>query len=55
MMCCPVCRSSDIFWVTGGNLGQVYQCKSCGYRGTFVIEVDPGDQSDGNACDRDTR
>ncbi|MDD1718477.1 MAG: hypothetical protein LUQ25_00325 [Methanoregulaceae archaeon] len=47
MLCCPACRSTDIFWVTGGNLGQVYQCKACGYRGSFVLEIDPeGSEND---------
>jgi hypothetical protein len=44
MMCCPVCGSTTVFLVTGGNLGQIYQCKACKYRGSFILEIDPGDQ-----------
>jgi transposase-like protein len=40
MIYCPVCKSSDIFPVAGGYIGQVYLCKSCRYRGSFVLEVD---------------
>jgi C4-type Zn-finger protein len=40
MIYCPVCKSSDIFPVAGGYIGQVYLCKSCKYRGSFVLDVD---------------
>ncbi len=40
MLCCPVCKSRDIFPVAGGYMGQVYLCKNCKYRGSFVLEVD---------------
>jgi len=40
MLCCPACKSRDIFPVGGGYLGQVYLCKTCRYRGSFVLEVD---------------
>lgn len=40
MICCPVCKNHDIFPVAGGYIGQVYLCKSCGYRGSFVLIVD---------------
>jgi transposase-like protein len=40
MLCCPSCKSRDIFPVAGGYMGQVYLCKSCKYRGSFVLEVD---------------
>jgi hypothetical protein len=40
MLCCPVCKSRDIFPVAGGYMGQVYLCKSCRYRGSFVLEID---------------
>ncbi|MFA6364009.1 hypothetical protein [Methanoregula sp.] len=40
MLCCPVCKSRDIFPVAGGYIGQVYLCKNCKYRGSFVLEVD---------------
>lgn len=43
MLMCPVCKSHDIFPVAGGYIGQVYLCKNCKYRGSFVLEVDdPG-------------
>lgn len=40
MLMCPVCKSHDIFPVAGGYIGQVYLCKNCKYRGSFVLEVD---------------
>ncbi|MDD1697171.1 MAG: hypothetical protein LUQ36_02305 [Methanoregula sp.] len=40
MLYCPVCKSQDIFPVAGGYIGQVYLCKNCGYRGSFVLETD---------------
>ena len=40
VLCCPVCKSRDIFPVAGGYIGQVYLCKNCKYRGSFVLEVD---------------
>ena len=40
MLYCPVCKSRDIFPVAGGYIGQVYLCKNCRYRGSFVLEVD---------------
>jgi transposase-like protein len=43
MIFCPVCKSPDIFPVAGGYLGQVYLCKDCGYRGSFVLEADEKD------------
>jgi transposase-like protein len=43
MLCCPVCKSRDIFPVAGGYMGQVYLCKSCRYRGSFVLETDEAD------------
>ena len=39
MIYCPVCKSRNIFPVVGGYMGQVYLCKSCSYRGSFVLEV----------------
>jgi transposase-like protein len=47
MLCCPVCKSRDIFPVAGGYIGQVYLCKSCRYRGSFVLEVDDDAVGDG--------
>ena len=43
MIYCPVCKSSDIFPVVGGYIGQVYLCKNCKYRGSFVLEADDDD------------
>ncbi len=40
MIYCPVCKSPEVFPAAGGYIGQVYQCKDCGYRGSFVLEVD---------------
>jgi C4-type Zn-finger protein len=42
MLYCPVCKSRDIFPVAGGYIGQVYVCKKCRYRGSFVLETDDG-------------
>ncbi len=44
MLYCPVCKSRDIFAVAGGYIGQVYLCKNCRYRGSFVLETDEGDE-----------
>ncbi len=43
MIYCPVCKSPDIFPVVGGYIGQVYLCKQCKYRGSFVLEADEKD------------
>jgi transposase-like protein len=40
MICCPRCESTEIYEVVGGYIGQVYRCKKCGYRGSFVLEID---------------
>jgi C4-type Zn-finger protein len=47
MLQCPVCKSRDIFAVAGGYIGQVYLCKNCRYRGSFVLETDEGDEPGG--------
>ena len=47
MLYCPVCKSRDIFPVAGGYIGQVYLCKNCKYRGSFVLETDERDQIPG--------
>lgn len=47
MLCCPVCNGTGVYEVAGGCLGQVYRCKDCGYRGSFVLEID--DPSSGNS------
>jgi transposase-like protein len=46
MLYCPSCKSDQIFAVAGGYIGQVYLCKKCGYRGSFVLDADspPGDE-----------
>jgi hypothetical protein len=41
MLYCPRCKSDQIFPVAGGYVGQVYLCKGCGYRGSFILEADP--------------
>lgn len=38
MIRCPVCRSDEIYTIVGGYVGQIYRCKSCGYRGSLVVE-----------------
>jgi len=40
MFYCPACRSQEIYAVAGGYMGQIYLCKACGYRGSFVLEID---------------
>jgi len=40
MLYCPSCKSDQIFAVAGGYIGQVYLCKKCGYRGSFVLGTD---------------
>ncbi|MCC7556571.1 MAG: hypothetical protein KO254_10780 [Methanoculleus marisnigri] len=40
MLHCPACNSTDVWAVTGGYTGCVYQCKRCGYRGALVVEYD---------------
>lgn len=43
MLYCPNCKSQEIFAVVGGYVGQIYLCKDCGYRGSFVLEIDGAD------------
>jgi uncharacterized protein (DUF983 family) len=40
ILCCPECQSTEVYAVAGGYVGQVYRCKKCGYRGSFVLEID---------------
>lgn len=47
MLQCPVCKSRNIFAVAGGYIGQIYVCKECGYRGSFVLETDHGEEPAG--------
>lgn len=35
---CPNCGSREITFFAGGEAGQIYECKSCGYRGALVVE-----------------
>jgi transposase-like protein len=44
MLHCPVCKRRNIFAVAGGYIGQIYLCKDCGYRGSFVLETDDEDE-----------
>jgi hypothetical protein len=56
ILCCPECQSIEVYEVAGGCVGQVYRCKKCGYRGSFVLEIDEdelgGFQSDQPETDR---
>jgi transposase-like protein len=45
MFYCPVCKSQEIFQVAGGYVGQIFLCKGCGYRGSFVLEIENSDSS----------
>lgn len=36
---CPVCGGSGLYYVAGMKLGPLYQCKRCGYNGTFVLKA----------------
>jgi transposase-like protein len=57
ILCCPECRSIEVYEVAGGYVGQVYRCKKCGYRGSFVLEIDEQElgefQSDQPETDRE--
>lgn len=35
---CPKCGSARITYFLGSCAGQIYECRDCGYRGSFVIE-----------------
>jgi len=41
ILVCPVCRSRDIELDTGGYTGKYY-CKTCGYTGSYILEVTEG-------------
>ena len=43
MLCCPRCKSLEVYVETGGYTGNIYHCKKCGYRGALILEVGPGD------------
>jgi transposase-like protein len=55
MLRCPVCGSTTIYPVTGGLFGQVYRCKECGYRGSFVLETDEEEKEAGSGKDSRTK
>jgi transposase-like protein len=40
MFYCPQCKSQEIYPAAGGYIGSIYICKDCGYRGSFVLEID---------------
>ena len=40
MLCCPRCRSIEVYEEIGGYAGTMYRCKKCGYRGPLVLEVE---------------
>jgi transposase-like protein len=46
MRCCPRCKSTEIYEVAGGYIGQVYRCKQCGYRGSFILELDEDEEKE---------
>lgn len=37
---CPECGSFDITGDSLTPLGQIHECRECGYEGSFVIEAD---------------
>lgn len=43
---CPRCGSSKVFWASGlPQLWSVWDCRNCGYRGSFILR-------DGKLADR---
>ena len=40
MLCCPKCRSIEVYEDLGGYTGTIYRCKKCGYRGSFIVEIE---------------
>lgn len=38
VLVCPVCNSTDVVYYIGGELGDQYRCKNCGYVGAFILE-----------------
>lgn len=42
ILVCPVCKSTDVELDTGGVSGKYY-CKSCGYIGSYVLEMTEGE------------
>ncbi|MCW6167759.1 MAG: hypothetical protein LVQ64_04840 [Thermoplasmatales archaeon] len=43
ILLCPQCRSARLVYEAGLITGQVYRCQTCGYMGSFVIEMDTPD------------
>lgn len=37
---CPECESKNVSLWMGGNVGIIYFCKECGYRGPLIVEED---------------
>jgi len=38
VMSCPKCGSTNLFWASGlPHLWSVWECRSCGHRGTFIV------------------
>ncbi len=42
ILVCPVCKSTEIDLDAGGYTGKYY-CKSCGYIGSYVLEMTEGE------------
>lgn len=42
VLVCPVCKSTDVEFDIGGVSGKYY-CKSCGYIGSYVLEMTEGE------------
>jgi predicted RNA-binding Zn-ribbon protein involved in translation (DUF1610 family) len=38
LLICPQCGSNNVTYYMGLKLGVQYQCKDCGYIGSFIIE-----------------
>jgi transposase-like protein len=38
VLICPECKSNNVTYYLGGELGYQYRCKDCGYIGAFVLE-----------------
>ncbi|MEM0440771.1 MAG: hypothetical protein QXY84_03475 [Candidatus Caldarchaeum sp.] len=37
---CPVCGKASLDLYLGGYLGKMYFCKSCGYIGALLVEIE---------------
>jgi transposase-like protein len=42
---CPVCYSKNVELETGGVSGK-FQCKDCGYFGSFILEMTEGEHAE---------